>query len=203
MSQTPPDPAPQPDPAPTPGEITQLLRSSREGDAEAYDSLMPLVYAELRRLAAHFMQGERRDHTLQPTALVNEAYLKLAGLDRVDWQDRAHFFTVAATAMRRILVSHGRSVRRKKRGGDWQRTPLDEAHRIDVPLDPTDLVALDEALEKLAQQGERRAKVVELRYFAGLSIEETAEVLGLSPATVKQDWTLAKAWLLREMSRPE
>ncbi len=162
--------------------------------------LLSHVYEELKQLARRFMSGERSDHTLDPTALVHEAYLKIVDLDSIEWQDRAHFYVVAATAMRRILVQHGRSHGRQKRGGGWRRRPLDAESKVSDSADPSDIVALDDALTKLAKTSERRARVVELRYFAGLEHEEVARVLSVSLSTVKQDWHLAKAWLLREMS---
>lgn len=159
---------------------------------------MPLVYDELRRLANHYLRQERSDHTLQPTALVHEAYLKLIDQSRVDWQNRAHFFGVAAQSMRRILVDHARSHRASKRGGVQQKLALDEAVDYSQPRD-IDLLALDDALNLLAKLDERQSQVVELRFFGGLTIEETAAALGVSPATVKVDWSMAKAWLHREI----
>lgn len=159
---------------------------------------MPLVYDELRRLANHYLRQERSDHTLQPTALVHEAYLKLIDQSRVDWQNRAHFFGVAAQSMRRILVDHARSHRASKRGGVQQKLALDEAVDYSQPRD-IDLLALDDALNLLAKLDVRQSQVVELRFFGGLTIEETAAALGVSPATVKVDWSMAKAWLHREI----
>jgi len=161
---------------------------------------MPLVYNELRRLADHYLRQERQDHTLQPTALVHEAYLKLIDQTRVDWQNRAHFFGVAAQVMRRILVDHARRHRASKRGGFQQKLTLDEAIDYSQSRD-VDLVALDDALNALARLDARQSRIVELRFFGGLTIEETAEALDIAPATVKVDWSMAKAWLRREISR--
>lgn len=183
-------------------EVTRLLSQASLGNAAALNELLPYVYEELKRLASSCLRAERSDHTLQATALVHEAYLKLVDLTRIQWQDRRHFFVVAAMAMRRILVNHGKSRRRLKRGGGWQRESLDEALVVGVESN-TDIVELDEALTRLSAVSERRGRVVELRYFAGLGVEETAEILEVSPATVKQDWSLAKAWLLREMTGGE
>lgn len=182
------------------GDVTRLLSRASEGDTDALNELLPHVYNELKNLAASCMRGERRDHTLQATALVHEAYMKLVDLSRIQWKDRRHFFVIAATAMRRILVNHGKGKRRLKRGGGWRKEALDEALLVGSQPNP-DIIALDEALTRLAAISERRAQVVDLRYFTGLSVEETAEILEVSAATVKQDWALAKAWLLREMAR--
>lgn len=181
-----------------PPDVTEILQEVRYGDKDAPARLMPLVYDELRRLADHYLRQERADHTLQPTALVHEAYLKLVDQTRVDWQNRAHFFGVAAQIMRRILVDHARRHRASKRGGFQQKLTLDEAVDYSQPRD-VDLVALDDALNALAQLDARQSRIVELRFFGGLSIEETAEALGVSPATVKVDWSMAKAWLRREI----
>jgi RNA polymerase sigma-70 factor (ECF subfamily) len=181
-------------------DVTQILQEVSGGDRDAPARLMPLVYDELRRLADHYLRQERPDHTLQPTALVHEAYLKLIDQTRVDWQNRAHFFGVAAQLMRRILVDHARRHRASKRGGFQQKLALDEAVDYSQPRD-VDLVALDEALNVLAKLDERQSRIVELRFFGGLTIEETAEALGVSPATVKVDWSMAKAWLRREIGR--
>ena len=171
-----------------------------EGAGEL-DALFPVVYDELRRLAERHLRRERPGHTLQPTALVHEAYLRLTEARRIDWSDRAAFFGAAATTMRRILVNHARDRGAQKRGGGAAPRPLDEA--LDVPTDAPDdaLLAVDEALTALAALDPRQARVVELRYFAGLSVEETAEVLGVSPATVKREWSTAKAWLRRAMAQ--
>ncbi len=179
-------------------DVTQILREVSDGDKDAPARLMPLVYDELRRLAGHYLRQERPDHTLQPTALVHEAYLKLIDQTRVDWQNRAHFFGVAAQSMRRILVDHARRHQASKRGGPQQKLTLDEAVDYTQPHD-VDLVRLDDALKALAKLDERQSRIVELRFFGGLTIEETAEALHVSPATVKVDWSMAKAWLRREI----
>jgi RNA polymerase sigma factor (TIGR02999 family) len=181
-----------------PEDITRILQEVSGGNREAPARLMPLVYDELRRLADHYLRRERPDHTLQPTALVHEAYLRLIDQTRVDWQNRAHFFGVAAQLMRRILVDHARRHQAEKRGGFRQKLTLDEAVDYSQTRD-VDLVRLDEALTALAQFDERQSRVVELRFFGGLTIEETAEALAVSPATVKVDWSMAKAWLRREI----
>jgi RNA polymerase sigma-70 factor (ECF subfamily) len=181
-------------------DVTQILQEVRGGERDAPARLMPLVYDELRRLADYYLRQERPDHTLQPTALVHEAYLKLVDQTRVDWQNRAHFFGVAAQLMRRILVDHARRHRASKRGGFQQKLTLDEAVDYSQPRD-LDLVALDDALNALARFDERQSRIVELHFFGGLTIEETAEALGVSPATVKVDWSMAKAWLRREIER--
>ncbi len=182
-------------------QITQLLKQWSNGDAEVLDNLMPLVYVELRRQAAGYLRRERSNHTLQPTALINEAYLKLIDQRDVKWQNRAHFFAIAAQAMRRILVDYARERKREKRGGAAENLPLDEALTIVSQEKSVDLVALDEALNKLARFDERQAKVVELRYFSGLSIDETAEVLNVSNVTIRRDWNMAKAWLHQEITK--
>jgi RNA polymerase sigma factor (TIGR02999 family) len=181
-------------------EISLLLDQYREGQAEAFGKLMALVYDDLRRIAAWQLQTERSEHTLQPTALVHEAYLKLAVQNPVDWQNKAHFFALAAQVMRHILVDHARGKQRVKRGGGQVSVSMDEALELSHPSEP-ELVELDEALNTLARQDERKSRVVELRYFGGLSIEETADALGISPATVRREWTLAKAWLRLELSK--
>jgi RNA polymerase sigma-70 factor (ECF subfamily) len=179
--------------------VTQLLQAWRLGDSGALDKLIPLVYEELHRLARRYMGRENTGHTLQPTALVNEAYMRLLDARQVEWQNRAHFFAVSAQMMRRILVDFARSRHNLKHGGDAVQVPLDEAI---VSAEPSaDLVALDEALKTLAMLDPRQAQVVELRYFGGLSIEETAEVLDVSAGTVRRDWSIAQAWLHRELSR--
>jgi RNA polymerase sigma factor (TIGR02999 family) len=177
-------------------ELSGLLADWSNEDPVARDALVALVYKELQRLAHHFMQGERANHTLQTTALVNEAYLRLTDLTRMQWRDRAHFFAMAATLMRRILVDHARDRARDKRGGGVVFTALDE--QIAAPS-TIDVLALDEALERLAAIDPQHARIVELRYFAGLTIEETSEALGISPATVKREWTWARAWLYRQL----
>jgi RNA polymerase sigma factor (TIGR02999 family) len=181
-----------------PGEVTRLLAAASAGDADALKRLIPLVYDELRRLAHRQLAGERRDHTLNTGALVHEAYLKLAGLDRIEWGDRAHFFGIAAGAMRRILIDYAVRRRAAKRGGGRRYEPLD---RVTVAVEERaeELIALDEALERLQALDARQAKVVEWRFFAGMSIEETAAALDVSPATVKRDWITARAWLNREL----
>lgn len=182
------------------GEITQLLRQSSEGDTGAMERLMPVVYDELRALAASYLRRERPDHTLQPTALANEAYLRLIDQRVIQWNGRSHFFGIAARVMRRILVDHARAHRAGKRGGRAEHVPLDEAAAWTGPHD-VDLIALDEALDSLSANDPRKAKVVELRFFGGMSVEETADVLGVAAITVMRDWTMAKAYLLREMTR--
>ena len=178
-------------------EVTQLLLDWNNGDSAAVDKLMPIIYAELRQLAARYLRRERSDHTLQPTALVHEAYIKLIERDRVNWQNRAHFFGAAARLMRRILVDHARSHKAAKRGGGYK-VSLTEEIAVSKPAD-FDLLALDDALEQLAALDEQQSRVVELRYFGGLSIEETAEVLMISPATVKRLWMTARAWLHHQL----
>ena len=182
--------------------ITKLLVDWRNGDQEALDQLMPLVYEELRRMANHYMRNERKGHTLQTSALVNEAYLRLVDHENIDWQNRSHFFGLAAQAMRRILVDHARSRNYQKRGGNAERVSLDEAANF-AEERATELIALDDALQDLAKLDPRKSRIVEMRYFGGLTGEETAEVLGISTATVARDWETAKAWLLRELSRTE
>ena len=181
-------------------QVTELLGRWRGGDREALDALMPLVYNELRRIAHRYLQNERPGHTLQSTALVHEAYVRLTGQDFPQWQNRAHFFAVAAQLMRQILVDYARSHRAAKRGGTVCRLTLDEAGDVPQPLD-VDVVALDEALTTLAKMDEQQSRVVELKFFAGLSIEDTSEVLGVSSSTVKRDWITARAWLFRELDR--
>ena len=180
-----------------------MLQEWSGGKQEALDALLPLVYAELHRQASRYLRRERRDHTLQTTALIHEAYLKLIDQRDVDWQNRAHFFGIAAQAMRRILVDYAKARHRAKRGGIGEDLPLEAAALAVSEERNIDLVALDEALTRLAGFDERQARIVELRYFSGLSIEETAEVLRISPATVKSDWNVAKAWLRHEIMRAE
>ena len=181
-------------------DITQLLLAWNQGDGQALDRLMPLVHGELHRLAHRYMAGERPGHPLQTTALVNEAYLRLIDSSRVRWQNRAHFFAVSAQLMRRILVDVARARAKLKRGGEAIQVSLDEA--TDMPREPGhDLIALDDALTRLAAFDERKSKVVELRFFGGMSVDETAEVLGVSAMTVMRDWGLAKVWLLRELEK--
>jgi len=186
-------------PTGSPQEVTQLLIDWSRGDQAALDSLMPLVYEELRRLARRYMRRERVGHTLQTTALINEAYLRLIEQQQVQWHNRAHFFAISAQLMRRILVDHARSHTRAKRGGGMLKISLDEAV-VPSPKRAAELVALDDALQTLATVDLRKSQVVELRFFGGLSVEETAEVLKVTPMTVTRDWKTAKAWLHREMS---
>jgi RNA polymerase sigma factor (TIGR02999 family) len=181
-------------------QVTYLLSRWREGNQEALDSLMPLVYDELRRLARHYLQQEHPGHTLQSTALVHEAYMRLAGHHPSGWESRAHFFGVAARLMRQILVDHARSHAAAKRGENPLKLTLTEGLLAAKQAD-LDLVALDDALNTLAQLSPQQSQIIELRFFSGLSIEDTAEVMGISPATVKRNWTMARAWLFREMSR--
>jgi len=183
-----------------PTEITQLLSSLNEADRSAAVQLLPLVYDELRSLAGHHLQGERGDHTLQATALVHEAYLRLLNANGQKWKDRAHFYRLASAVMRHILVDYARQRKRLKRGGDLQKLPLDEAVAI-FEERATDLVALDEALARLAETDQRLARVVELRFFGGLTVAEAAEALEISDRSVESDWSMAKLWLLRELSR--
>lgn len=185
--------------APSSKEVTQLLLAWSEGDKEALDRLMSVVYAELQRLARHYLRRERPGHTLQTTALVNEAYMRLIDARMVQWQNRAHFFAISARLMRQILVDFARERGYQKRGGGAHRVPLDEALVIGGQPDE-DLVALDAALRGLAQIDERKSQVVELRFFGGLTVEETAGVLNVSPETVRRDWRLAKSWLRRRLS---
>jgi RNA polymerase sigma factor (TIGR02999 family) len=183
----------------TPGDVTQLLERYRSGDRDAEAALFTGVYAELRRLAAHYLRGERPDHTLQPTALVNEAYLRLVRQRDKDWQNRAHFVAVAAKVMRQVLVDFARRAKAEKRGFGIAPDLLEDASGAGGQ-DPALILALDEALSELARYDERQARIVELRYFAGLSVEETAGLLGVSPRTVKREWTLARAWLHGELT---
>jgi len=179
---------------------TELLRAWSQGDESALDRLVPLVYEELHRLASRYMRQERPDHTLQATSLVNEAYLRLIEVNRVEWKDRAHFLAVAAQMMRRILVEFARSRQRQKRGGGAAHVSLDDVQELPDPQG-CDLVALSAALSGLATFDARMSQVVELRFFGGLTVAETADVLGVSPETVMRDWKTAKAWLLRELRR--
>jgi len=181
-------------------EVTELLVRWRSGDREALDSLLPLVYDELRRIAFRSLQNERPGHTLQSTALVNEAYVRMVAQNMPEWQNRAHFLAVAAQLMRQILVDHARTHRASKRRGDASRVSVDEALGQALATD-VDVVALDDALKELAQMDAQQSRVVELKFFAGLSNEETAEVLKVSPSTVKRDWASARAWLFRELDR--
>lgn len=178
----------------TPGEVTQLLLELKHGKREAEKQLIPLVYKELRRIAARYLRKEKPGHSLQPTALVHEAYLRLTRMQRIDWQSRSHFFAISATVMRRILVDHARG---QPRG--WDVVSLDEAF-LPSPERAIDIAALDEALDRLAELDERQSKIVELRFFGGMSEEEVGNVLAVSTRTVKRDWRLAKAWLYQELS---
>ncbi|MDQ3801544.1 MAG: sigma-70 family RNA polymerase sigma factor [Acidobacteriota bacterium] len=182
-------------------QITQMLKKWSEGNQEVLDKLMPLVYDELRRQASRYLRRERANHTLQTTALIHEAYLKLIDQNQVEWQNRTHFFAIAAQAMRRILVDYARERNREKRGGAAENLPLEEAAFVVSEEKSVDLVALDEALTRLAEFDERQARVVELRYFSGLSIDETADILGVSNVTVRRDWNMAKAWLHRQITK--
>jgi RNA polymerase sigma-70 factor (ECF subfamily) len=179
-------------------EISLILKDWSGGKAESADVLLSLVYDELRRIARQYLRKERSDHTLQPTALVHEAYLKLIDISDVSWQDRAHFFAVASNVMRHILVDHARARATDKRGGEAQRIALEDAVKLSDERD-IDLLALDEAMKQLAGFDEQQSKIVELRFFGGLTIEETAHVLAISPATIKREWTMAKAWLFKRM----
>ena len=183
-------------------QVTQLLANWSQGNLEARDALMPLVYNELRKLAASYLRRERSDHTLQATALVNEAYLRLVEQDNVNWQDRHHFFGAAANLMRRVLVDHARAHVAEKRGSGLPKVALTEAIAMSQER-PADLLALDEHLTRLAALDPQQGRIVELRVFAGLTVEETAEILGISPATVKRDWAVAKAWLVHEIRRED
>jgi len=179
------------------GEVTQLLRAMRDGDTQAADSLLPLVYKELHRLASSYMRRERRDHTLQATALIHEAYLRLARED-VDWKNREHFIGVAAHVMRRVLVDYARAHNAKMRAGGVRKVELEEGMAISAEhID--EVLLLDEALSRLAAQNGRQARVVELRYFGGLSIEQIGNLLGIAPRSVKREWSLARLWLFREL----
>ena len=186
----------------SPSEITGLLVDWSNGDQTALEKLLPLVEQELHRLAHNYMRREKPDHTLQTTALVNEAYLKLIDQNKTRWQNRAHFFAIAARLMRRILINYARDKHRKKRGGKAVQVSLSEASVVCLEK-PDELIALDEALDRLAAFDERKSQVVELRYFGGLDVDETAEVLKVSPITVTRDWQFARAWLLREIQNGE
>lgn len=186
----------------SPPDITRLLQEWQDGSAAALERLMPLVYDELHTLASRYLSRERRSHTLQPTALVNEAYLKLAGQRAVDWQNRAHFYGIAAQLMRRILVDHARREGRSKRGGDVAPLSIDDADPAGATdaVDPIDAFVLDRALSRLEALDAQQGRIVELRYFGGLTIQETAEVMHVSSGTVKRDWAVARAWLYRELT---
>lgn len=180
------------------GNVTQLLEQFSAGSQDALSALLPLVYDELRRLASYYLRRERGNHTLQPTALVHEAYLRLVNQRAVHWQNRSHFFGVAAQAMRRILVDYARAHAAGKRGGGQDAVALDEGSAF-VLSPSVDLIALNTALDRLAELDPQQVRVVELRFFVGFSVEETAEILDISPATVKREWAMARAWLHREM----
>jgi RNA polymerase sigma factor (TIGR02999 family) len=183
-----------------PSEITQMLIELTGGNKDVVNQILPHIYGELRRLAGSYLRRERADHTLQPTALVHEAYMKLIDQKQVHWQNRAHFFGIAAQVMRRILMDHARKHTADKRGGDAEKLPLEEEILIVSHDRSAELIALDDALENLAQLDEQKAKIVELRYFGGLSIEETAEVMGVSVPTINRQWRMAKAWLYSEIA---
>ena len=183
-------------------EITKLLIRWGGGDKAVLDRLVPLVHAELHRMAARYLRRERVDHTLQPTALINEAYLRLVDSSTVTWENRVHFFGIAARVMRRILVDHARQHQAGKRGGAVEKVPIDAAHEPGSRQEDVDVVALDAALTRLAEVDPEQSKLVELRYFAGLTIEEAAEAMSMSLGTAKRRWTVAKAWLRREISGP-
>ena len=185
-------------PSPPSSTISQLLESVRKGDADAAFTLMPLLYNELHRLAMHYMRSERQGHTLQATALVNEAYLKLIDQREANWESRSHFIAVAAQVMRNVLIDHARGRQRVKRGGLQQKVPLEDVVLISEEQ-TDDLIALDTAMKRLEEIDARQSRIVELRYFGGLTVEQTAEVLGISPKTVKRDWAVARAWLHREL----
>lgn len=193
--------------APEPSDITRCLADMQAGRAGAAERLYPLIYERLRRLACAQMREQRPGHTLQPTALVHEAFLRLVGQDGASYQDRAHFFAVSATAMRRALIDHARTRTREKRGGDRSRIAIEapevEAAVVGADARGLDLLALDEALERLGALDERKARIVELRFFAGLTTAETAAALGVSEKTVKRDWAVAKGWLHRELAGAE
>jgi len=179
-------------------EISVILRDWSDGNRASADALLTIVYDELRKIAAQYLSKERSGHTLQPTALVHEAYMKLVDISDIKWQDRAHFFAVSANVMRHILVDHARAKRAAKRGGSAQRIEFDDA--VSLSNEPNvDLLAIDESLKELAKFDEQQSRIVELRFFGGLTIEETAHVVGISPATVKREWSVAKAWLRRRL----
>ena len=182
----------------SPEQVTELLQAWSKGDQAAFDQLAPIVYTELRRLARHYMARERPDHTLQPTALVHEAYMRLANFRKLNWKNRIHFFAISAQVMRRVLVDFARSRQRRKRGGTSQRLSLDECVNLGTRYD-AGLLALDDALNTLASEDARKCQVVEMKFFGGLSTDEIAHSLHVSPDTVLRDWKLAKLWLLREM----
>jgi RNA polymerase sigma factor (TIGR02999 family) len=186
-------------PSDVPDSITELLLKWRDGDPFAIELLMPLVYDELRRLAVRYLRRERANHTLQPTALINEAYLRLVDQQKVEWQGRAQFYGLAARVMRNILVDHARNQQAAKRGGQQLRVSLDIDRRADTAIPEVEFIAVHEALERLNAIDPQKARIVELRFFGGLSIDETAEVIGVGHATVERDWKMARAWLGREL----
>jgi RNA polymerase sigma factor (TIGR02999 family) len=183
--------------------LTQMLVQLSEGNSQMVEDILPLIYNELRKLAGNYLRRERSDHTLQPTALVHEAYIKLIDQTQVKWQNRAHFFGIAANIMRRILVDYARQHKAEKRGGAAEKLPLEEEILIVSEGKSAELLALDEALENLAKMDPQKSKIVELRYFGGLSVEETAEVLGVSEITVKRHWRMAKAWLYGQLAHED
>ena len=182
-----------------PGEVTDLLVAMRQGSKDAETKLIPLVYKELRGIAANQLRREALNHSLQPTALIHEAYIRLTGIREIDWQGRSHFFAVAASLMRRILVEHARASQAGKRGGEWDAVSLNEGI-LPAPERSSEIVALDEALTRLAELDQRQSKIVEMRFFAGMSEEETGQALGISARTVKRDWRIARAWLFKELT---
>jgi RNA polymerase sigma-70 factor, ECF subfamily len=184
-----------------PPDIRQLLQDWSDGKPEVLETLMPLVYDELHRQASRYLRKERQGHTLQTTALIHEAYLKLIGQKEVKWQNRSHFFAIASTAMRRILVDHARERHREKRGGIQENLVIEETLQISANEKSVDLIALDDALNRLAKLSVRQARVVELRYFSGLTNDETAEILGVSRETIRNDWNIAKAWLKLQITK--
>jgi RNA polymerase sigma-70 factor, ECF subfamily len=184
----------------SPGDVTLLLKAMNRGDKAAADQLLPLVYSELHRLAKSYMSRERRDHTLQPTALINQAYLRIAQQENVEWQNHAHFIGFAANVMRRVLVDHAREHNAAMRGGGRVRVDLDEGIAVSKERS-SEILLLEEALTRLETLNPRQAKVVEMRYFGGLSVEEVASVLGIAPRSVKRDWALARMWLFEEIQK--
>ena len=184
-----------------PNEITRMLIELTDGNRDVVDQILPHIYDELKRLASSYLRRERSDHTLQPTALVHEAYMKLIDQKRVHWQNRAHFFGIAAQVMRRILLDHARKHQAGKRGGEVEKLPIEEEILVVSHDKSAELIALDDALQELAKLDEQKAKVVELRYFGGLSIEETAEVMGVSVPTINRQWRMAKAWLYSQIAQ--
>ena len=184
------------------GDVTRLLNDLSAGRTDAMAELLPLVYADLRQRARRYMRHERGGHTLQPTALVHEAYLRLVDQRAVSWQNRSHFLAIASSAMRRVLVDHARTHSRAKRGGGHVPEPIGDESAAAIDMDRVDLIALDAALARLAARDAQQARVVELRYFGGLSIEEAAEVLAVSPATVKREWAMARSWLFVQLGGP-